>query len=224
MDEKTVHAQLAEVGLRVGTVHRNLPSPELTARSLARKEGILAANGALVVTTGERTGRSPQDRYIVADEGAAGVAWGGANQPCSTEVFDHHLRLASAFLRGRDAYVFDGFVGAEPAYRLPVRVVAEATWHALFAHTLLVRPEPVDLEGFEPGFTVIACGALRADDAAAAGASLGFATSAGAPLAPRRAPDPAPPARSSASRSAAASCSSSAPSTPARSRRRSSPS
>ena len=180
MDEKTVHAQLAEAGLSVGAVHRNLPAPELTARSLARKEGILAANGALVVTTGERTGRSPQDRYIVAEEGAADVAWGGANQPCSREVFDHHLRRAAEFLRGRDVYVFDGFVGAEPTYRLPVRVVAEATWHALFAHTLLVRPEPVDLEGFAPGFTVVACGALPADDPAGAGALRDAAAGPGA--------------------------------------------
>jgi phosphoenolpyruvate carboxykinase (ATP) len=163
MDEKTVHAQLAEAGLNAGVVHRNLPAPELTARALARREGILAANGALVVTTGERTGRSPQDRYIVDEAGAADVSWGGANQPCSPEVFAHHLERAAAWLRGRDVYVFDGFVGAEPTYRLPVRVVAEATWHALFAHTLLVRPEPVDLEGFVPGFTVIACGGLGAD-------------------------------------------------------------
>jgi len=165
VDEKTVHAQLEGSGLSVGPVHRNLPAPELTARSLARQEGILAANGALVVTTGERTGRSPADRYIVDEPEAAGVAWGGPNQPCSVEFFERQLRRASEHLRRREVYVFDGYVGAEPAYRMPIRVVTRATWHALFAHTLFVRPEPVELEGFTPGFTVVECGELPADEA-----------------------------------------------------------
>ncbi len=182
MDEQTVHGQLEEAGLRVGPVHRNLPAPELTARSLARREGILAANGALVVTTGERTGRSPADRYIVDEPEAAGVDWGGPNKPCSPEFFERQLQRAGERLRKREAYVFDGYVGAEPAYRMPIRVVARATWHALFAHTLFVRPEPVDLEGFTPGFTVIQCGELPADEAppeTAAGPGSGTAAVAG---------------------------------------------
>jgi phosphoenolpyruvate carboxykinase (ATP) len=171
MDEQTVHAQLAAAGVAVGAIHRNLPAPELTARALARKEGVLAANGALVVTTGERTGRSPADRYIVAEPEAADVAWGGPNQACTPEHFERQLRRANEYLCARDVYVFDGFAGAEPAYRLPIRVVADATWHALFAHTLFVRPEPVDLEGFVPGFTVIDVGALSAEPADADAAS-----------------------------------------------------
>ena len=163
MDEQTVRAQLADAGLSVGVIHRNLPAPELTARALARSEGILAANGALVVTTGARTGRSPADRYIVDEPEADGVDWGGANQACSPAYFERQLRRASEYLRRRQVYVFDGFVGAEPAYRLPIRVVADATWHALFAHTLFVRPEPIDLEGFRPGFTVVDVGALPAE-------------------------------------------------------------
>jgi phosphoenolpyruvate carboxykinase (ATP) len=181
VDEQTVHAQLEQAGLRVGPIHRNLPAPELTARSLARQEGVLAANGALVVTTGERTGRSPSDRYIVDEPEAAGVAWGGPNQPCTAEFFERQLRRAGEHLRRREVYVFDGYVGAEPAYRMPVRVVTRATWHALFAHTLFVRPEPVDLEGFTPGFTVVQCGELAADEApgdAASGRGSGAWTEA----------------------------------------------
>ncbi|MEI6726786.1 MAG: phosphoenolpyruvate carboxykinase (ATP) [Actinomycetes bacterium] len=164
MSEQTVHAQLEAAGVEVGAIHRNLPAPELIARALARREGILAANGALVVATGTRTGRSPADRYIVDDESAAGVAWGGPNQACSPSDFERQLERASKYLRAREVYVFDGFVGAEPAYRLPIRVVADATWHALFAHTLFVAPQPIELEGFAPGFTVIDCGALPAHD------------------------------------------------------------
>ena len=158
-----MRAQLAEADITVGPVHRNLPAPELIARSLARGEGIFAANGALVVTTGERTGRSPADRYIVDEPEATGVAWGGANQPCTPEFFDRQVRRVSDYLRRREVYVFDGFIGAEPTYRTPIRVVARASWHGLFAHTLFVRPEPIDLEDFEPAFTVIECGELPVD-------------------------------------------------------------
>jgi phosphoenolpyruvate carboxykinase (ATP) len=163
MDEPAVRAQLDAADITVGPVHRNLPAPELIARSLARGEGIFAANGALVVTTGERTGRSPADRYIVDEPEAAGVAWGGVNQACTPEFFDRQVRRVSDYLRRREVYVFDGFIGAEPTYRTPIRVVTRASWHGLFAHTLFVRPEPIDLEDFEPAFTVIDCGELPVD-------------------------------------------------------------
>lgn len=163
MDEPAVRAQLAAADITVGPVHRNLPAPELIARSLARGEGIFAANGALVVTTGERTGRSPADRYIVDEPEAADVAWGGANKPCTPEFFDRQVRRLSDYLRRREVYAFDGFIGAEPTFRTPIRVVTRASWHGLFAHTLFVRPEPIDLEDFAPAFTVIACGELPVD-------------------------------------------------------------
>ncbi len=160
----TIRNQLAELGLAgTGAVHRNLPPAELVARSLARDEGILAANGALVVKTGEPSGRSPEDRVIVSEGRAAEeVCWGDVNIPCEPALFDRLLDKARGYLHTRDLYVFDGFAGAERTYRLPIRVVADATWHALFANTLFVRPTPTELEDFEPEFTVIACGALRA--------------------------------------------------------------
>ena len=163
MDEPAVRAQLDAADITVGPLHRNLPAPELIARSLARGEGIFAANGALVVTTGERTGRSPADRYIVDEPGAEDVDWGASNQPCTPEFFDRQVRRVSDYLRRREVYVFDGFIGAEPTYRTPIRVVTRASWHGLFAHTLFVRPEPIDLEHFEPDFTVIDCGELPVD-------------------------------------------------------------
>jgi phosphoenolpyruvate carboxykinase (ATP) len=164
VDRRTVHAQLMEAGVSASAVHRNLPAPELIARALARGEGVFAANGALVVTTGERTGRSPDDRYIVDEPESRGVAWGGPNRSCTPEFFERQLQRANEHLRRREVYVFDGFIGAEPTYRTPIRVVAGASWHALFAHTLFVRPEPIDLERFRPDFTVIECGELPADE------------------------------------------------------------
>jgi len=161
----SVRDDLAAAGLAgIGEVHRNLPYAELVARSLARKEGILASNGALVVRTGLRTGRSPNDRFIV-DSNAVhdGIDWGAVNKPCARRVFDHLLDKASAFLQHRETFVFDGYAGADPAYRMPIRVVSEATWHALFAHTLFLQPSSVELrERFAPTITVIDCGALTA--------------------------------------------------------------
>ncbi len=146
-----------------GELHRNLPATELVARSLARGEGRLAANGALVVETGARTGRSPEDRFIVDGPAAKDVAWGGANRSCTREFFDRMLQKAADYLRGREAFVFDGFAGADAAYRLPIRVLTTEAWHSLFAGTLFLQPQPVDLDRFAPGFTLINCGKLLAD-------------------------------------------------------------
>ncbi len=154
-----VQEALDELGFSVRVAYLNLPAAELTARALARGEGILAANGALVVRTGLRTGRSPADRFIVDEPEASAVAWSDVNQKCSPEQFDRLLKKAGAYLHDRDVFAFDGFVGADSEHRLPIRVVADAAWHALFAHTLFLQPEPVDLEDFVPGFTVINCGA-----------------------------------------------------------------
>ncbi|HZL07129.1 MAG TPA: phosphoenolpyruvate carboxykinase (ATP), partial [Coriobacteriia bacterium] len=159
-----VRGQLIELGFAGrGPIHRNLAPAELIARSLARGEGILAANGALVVKTGEPSGRSPQDRFIVEEDPfAEQIDWGEVNQPCKPALFDRLLDKARGYLHDRDLYVFDGFAGAERNYRLPIRVVADATWHALFANTLFVRPTEIELRDFAPGFTVINCGPLRA--------------------------------------------------------------
>ncbi|NLG65909.1 MAG: phosphoenolpyruvate carboxykinase (ATP) [Actinobacteria bacterium] len=160
-----VREQLAALGMAgSGAVHRNLPPAELIARSLARGEGILAANGALVVKTGDPTGRSPDDRAIVMESPADNQVWwdSAANSPCHPDLFERLLNKARGYLHDRDLYVFDGFAGAERTYRLPVRVIADATWHALFATTLFVRPTATELHDFVPGFTVINCGALRA--------------------------------------------------------------
>ncbi len=159
-----IREQLAELGLSSrGKVHRNLPPAELIARSLARGEGILAANGALVVKTGEPSGRSPDDRLIVEEDSAEDVCWGDFNEACQPALFDRLLDKARGYLSDRELYIFDGFAGNERTYRLPIRVVADATWHALFANTLFVRPTQIELDDFTPSFTVVNCGTLRAN-------------------------------------------------------------
>ena len=160
--EELVRDQLEDIGFWPASIQRNLPIPELIARSLARGEGILAANGAIVVRTGSRTGRSPADRFFVDRPSVHGsVAWGDVNVPCRPETFDWLLDKASGFLGLRDAFVFDGYAGADAAYRMPIRVVTAAAWHGLFARTLFLPPTHEELqEPFVPQLTVIDCGAL----------------------------------------------------------------
>ncbi len=147
-----------------GKVHRNLSVAELVEKALARGEGKLAANGALVVRTGARTGRSPTDRFVVESKNTKDeLWWGKVNRPISQESFDKLLSKAKEYLSKRDIFISDGFAGADPSYRLSVRVVAEKAWHALFAKTLFLRPTDKEFASYEPQFTVINACELTAD-------------------------------------------------------------
>src|SRR5262245_47940520 len=132
-----------------GPLYRNLAPAHLVEISLARKEGELAANGAFAVTTGKRTGRSPKDRFIVSEgEVKANVNWNNINLPIEPTVFEKLKTRAKDYARGKELFVFDGFAGADPRYRLPVRIVTEKAWHSLFAHTLFRRPTSDELANF----------------------------------------------------------------------------
>src|SRR5580658_7728514 len=138
-------------------VHRNLPAAQLVETALLRGEARLAANGALVATTGARTGRSPRDKFTVDDATTHDtVDWGRVNQPFESAKFDALLERVVAHMRERDLFVQDLYSGADPAYRLPIRVIAEYAWHALFVRQLFVRPDPAELAAHAPEFTVIA--------------------------------------------------------------------
>ena len=138
-------------------LHRNLSVPQLVAVSLARSESKLAANGALVAYTGARTGRSPKDKFIIQDDRTRDrVHWGRVNQPFDSAKFDALLERVLDHLAGRDLYLQDLFAGADTRYRLPVEIISEYAWHALFVHQLFLRPTPEELQHHTPEFTVIA--------------------------------------------------------------------
>jgi phosphoenolpyruvate carboxykinase (ATP) len=124
-------------------IFMNLSASELVNMALARKEGILAANQALAVTTGARTGRSPKDRFIVKDAATEKVVdWNTINQAIAPEKFTALWLRAQDYLNQQDcAFVSYLKVGAEEKYSLPVKVMTELAWHHLFAHTLFIRPE-----------------------------------------------------------------------------------
>jgi phosphoenolpyruvate carboxykinase (ATP) len=159
-------AQLSEVDqlLEGGKVRRNLKPKDLTEAALARKEAMLASNGALTAETGKRTGRSPKDRFIVKDSTTANVVdWGTVNQSIDSAKFDALLTRSVAYLKDKEIYVQDLFSGADPKYRLPVRFINEYAWHNLFVRQLFVRPSEAELSGFAPDFTVICVPGLHAD-------------------------------------------------------------
>jgi phosphoenolpyruvate carboxykinase (ATP) len=138
-------------------VHGNLPVAQLVECALRRGEARLAANGALVAYTGDRTGRSPKDKFTVDDPLTHElVDWGPVNLPFSPERFEALLDRVVEHLRTRELFVQDLYCGADPAYRLPIRVICEYAWHALFVRQLFVRPEAADLPGHEDEFTILA--------------------------------------------------------------------
>ena len=164
MTEATnIQALLADNGVRL---HLNLSVPALVEEALRRGEAGLSSTGALKATTGKYTGRSPKDKFLVDDAGTHGrVEWGKTNQPLMPGKFDAMARGMAAFAAGRDLFVFDGFGGADPAYRLPIRIITQYAWHSLFAHQLFVRPTPHELASFEPQFTLLDLPDFHADPA-----------------------------------------------------------
>ncbi len=159
----TVHiSDVAEL-LSEGRTHFNLSPAVLVEHTLRRDEATLAANGALVGYT-NRTGRSPKDKFIVRDEMTDHtVAWGAVNAGFDPDHFDELYERVVEHLRGRDLFVQDLFCGADPAYRLPVRIVTEYAWHSLFVRQLFIRPTTQELRHHHPEFTVICAPEFKAD-------------------------------------------------------------
>src|SRR5262249_39154753 len=136
----------------------------LLEMAVRRGEGTLADTGALVVGTGKHTGRSPKDRFIVAEPSVKSqVFWGPINQPMEPAVFNRLLGKARAYLQKRELFVQDGWACADSDYRLQVRLITDAAWHALFTRCLLIRPPAEALDGFTPDFTILHAPDLHAD-------------------------------------------------------------
>lgn len=149
--------------INTGKIYRNLPAATLVEMALSRNEGILTNTGALNILTGKYTGRSPDDKFIVDypeihDE----INWGNVNKPISPERYEHLYEKLLAYLQNRDLFIFDGYVGADPEYRLKVRIINELASQNLFSHQLFINPSAKELENFEPDYTVIAAPGFHA--------------------------------------------------------------
>ena len=146
------------------TAHWNLGATALYEHTIRGGHGRLAPGGALVVYTGQHTGRSPNDKFIVQEPTTSDdIWWGDVNVATSDENFERLYAKVLAYFQNRDLYVQDLHAGADPDYRLPVRVVSESPWHALFARNMFIQPSHDQLSDFVPGFTVLHAPYLHAD-------------------------------------------------------------
>lgn len=148
--------QLEEFGIKPGIVFRNVDHGGLIKAALDARDGTLTDTGAIAVTTGRYTGRSPDDRFIVYDDTTREtVDWNKINHKFSSEAFGELLDKMKKHTSDRDLYVFDGFVGAAKSSRLPIRIINDHAWQSLFASCLFIRPTDEELERHEPEFTVL---------------------------------------------------------------------
>lgn len=143
----------------------NLTSASIYEHAIRRNEGHVAHHGPLVVNTGQHTGRSPNDKFIVRESSSEGhVWWGKVNREIEQHKFDRLLEKVVAYLSLRDVYVQDCFAGADPEFRVPIRVITELAWHSLFARNMFVRPDwRTQASEHVPEFTVINAAGFEAN-------------------------------------------------------------
>ncbi len=147
-----------------GRVYWHPTTSLLYTHALLIGDGRLAEGGALVVDTGEHTGRSPKDKFVVREPGSADrIWWGDVNRELAEDRFDGLRDKVVAYLEQQDLYVVDAFAGADPAHRLGLRVVTASPWHALFAKTLFIDPSEDELREHEPQALVLHAPAVEGE-------------------------------------------------------------
>ena len=158
---------LAGTGVRASrSVHANLLPPALVAEALRRHEGHLSEDGALMVKTGEHTGRSMKDKFVVDEASVtADIWWGDINQRMAPERFAGLKSRVQAYLQGQELFTQDLYAGADPAHRVRVRLVTTQAWNALFARNMFIRPLAEDLPTFEPDYVILHAPMFHTDPA-----------------------------------------------------------
>ena len=152
---------------RHGRTIWNLTPPELYEEIIQNGEAKLTNDYVLRVLTGEYTGRSPKDKFIVNQSSIHNdINWGKINQPISEDIFDHLFEEVTDYLQDKKLYAMDCFAGAEENYQLNVRIVSEVAYHALFVHNMFIRPTEDQLQNFAPEFTVLVAPHFQADPVA----------------------------------------------------------
>ena len=144
-------------GLRnLNMAYWNLTTPALVERIVTRREGILAHEGAIVARTGQHTGRSPNDKFLVCcQEDNENIWWGKVNKPLEVEKFNRLYDHMRSYFQGRDVFVQDTSAAAHPDHRLLIRVVTETGWHSLFSRNLFIRRDRSELSTHIPEFTIL---------------------------------------------------------------------
>lgn len=164
LGRKNTEYELDNYGiLEASKVYWNLNPPELYEEIARRNEGRLSSHGALIVDTGEHTGRAAKDKAIVRESGSEDkVFWGDVNKDFAQDKFNVLKARMMAHAAGRELFVQDTFAGADPRYRLPVRIITELAWHSLFARTMFINDNSVTAP-HHPEFTIINFPSFQAD-------------------------------------------------------------
>jgi phosphoenolpyruvate carboxykinase (ATP) len=147
----------------LAAVHWNLPEAPLYEHAIRNGEATIVAGGALCAETGHHTGRSPKDKHTKVDALTENTVWWDGNRKQSQEHFDNMLQDFLAHAKGKTLYAQDLYGGADPQYRIKVRVYTEYAWHSLFIRQLLIRPELAEIAGFTPDMTIVDMPSFKPD-------------------------------------------------------------
>ena len=166
IDLNTKSISLDNLGIENATIRYQLSSSELHQETLEKKQGKESSLGAIAVNTGEFTGRSPMDRFIVKDDVTKDeIWWGDINIPFESDKFDALYKKVTAYLSNKEVFVRDSYACADENYKLNIRVVNEYPWSNMFAYNMFLRPTEEELKGFTPEWTVINAPGFMADAA-----------------------------------------------------------
>ena len=156
VDTNTKSISLNSLGIKNATVRYQLSSDDLHAETLKKEQGKVSSLGAIAINTGEFTGRSPKDRFIVKDEVTKDeVWWSDINIPFDSEKFDALYNKVTDYLSEKEIFVRDSYACADENYKLNIRVVNEYPWSNMFAYNMFLRPTEKELETFSPEWTVV---------------------------------------------------------------------
>jgi phosphoenolpyruvate carboxykinase (ATP) len=161
------NADLKAIGLdNLGNVFWNLTPAELVEDTIISGQGVITDTGALAIETGEFTGRSPKDRFVVRDAKTENsVWWGDVNIAVTPEQFDNIYNRMKAYLIGKDVYVRDAYACADDNFRLNIRVTAEFPWSNMFAYNMFLRPTDAEIENFDAEWNIVCVPGFKADPA-----------------------------------------------------------
>lgn len=163
-NQTTKTISVASYGIKNAKVHYQLPAAALHKETLEKGMGKEASSGALAVNTGEFTGRSPKDRFIVKDAITRDkVWWGNINIPFPADRFDALYNKVTNYLSEKEIYVRDSYACADPKYRLNIRVINEYPWSNMFAYNMFLRPTETELNGFDPEWLIVNAPGFMAD-------------------------------------------------------------
>ena len=157
-------ATISDLGIKNALAHWNLSPENLSKIAVEKGQAVITSSGAININTGEFTGRSPMDRFIVKDSITKdSVWWSNINQSFDEDKFDALHKKIIAYFSGKELYVRDTFACANPKYKMNIRVVNEYAWSNLFAYNMFLRPTEKEIENFKPEWTILNAPGFMAD-------------------------------------------------------------